>query len=289
MDFRRIALLTFILVLSLGSTLVLAQSRVSFDIIARDNGTEQDTVTIGFDKAATYCVDAALGEALLPPIPLAGIYDFRITDARGFNTDCLDQGVAVSYQNLTNLAETDTFQITLQPGGGGYPMHVTWPSGLNVQPYNSLHFKKVIGTFVIFDVDMFTNTTFDVSSGINDIWVIAGLNPAGVAERDGNGIPSEFALHQNYPNPFNPSTKIKFAIEKNTLTEVAVYDVLGRKVKSLVNENLTPGYYNAEWNGTDENGRSVGTGVYYVKMTAQSSDAAGRVDFSAVRKLLLMK
>lgn len=98
--------------------------------------------------------------------------------------------------------------------------------------------------------------------------------------------PEAYGLGQNYPNPFNPSTTIKFAVAKAAFTDIAVYDMLGRRVSTLASEDLKPGTYSVTWNGTDNSGATVASGVYYVRMAANSADG---VNFAQVQKLLLMK
>ncbi len=87
-------------------------------------------------------------------------------------------------------------------------------------------------------------------------------------ENERNAIPSDFRLYQNYPNPFNPSTKIQFDISKYGSVRLDVYDILGKHVKTLVNGELNPGKYEAEWAGDNENGGSVAAGVYIYRLIA---------------------
>jgi len=89
-------------------------------------------------------------------------------------------------------------------------------------------------------------------------------------------IPDKFVLHQNYPNPFNPFTKIKFDLPKSSLVKVTVFNQLGKKISELVNQNLTAGSYE-----TDFNAASIPSGVYYYKIEAGS--------FSLTKKMLLIK
>jgi photosystem II stability/assembly factor-like uncharacterized protein len=89
-------------------------------------------------------------------------------------------------------------------------------------------------------------------------------------------IPQKFILSQNYPNPFNPQTKIKFDVPKVSFTKLIIYDLLGREVTTLVNEELKPGTYQADW---DASGFS--SGVYFYKITAG--------DFVETKKMVLMK
>ncbi len=78
--------------------------------------------------------------------------------------------------------------------------------------------------------------------------------------------PSEFSLEQNYPNPFNPSTTIFFKIPQNSKVLLEIFDILGQKIKTLVNEELQAGYYFLQWDGTDDQKSSVPSGVYFYRI-----------------------
>ncbi|MBI1806522.1 MAG: T9SS type A sorting domain-containing protein [Ignavibacteria bacterium] len=102
-------------------------------------------------------------------------------------------------------------------------------------------------------------------------------------------LPAAFALHQNFPNPFNPTTTISFDVVKSAVTEISVYNMLGQKISTLVSQEYAPGSYTTEWNGLTAQGRPAASGVYYVRMMAKTTGASGVEQFSALRKLLLMK
>jgi M6 family metalloprotease-like protein len=94
-------------------------------------------------------------------------------------------------------------------------------------------------------------------------------------------VPGEFALRQNYPNPFNPTTTIPFDIKESTHVTVKIYDPRGRVVRTLVDENLGARSYGIEWNGRNDAGHTVSSGVYFYQLIAG--------DFKDVRKLVLTK
>jgi len=94
-------------------------------------------------------------------------------------------------------------------------------------------------------------------------------------------LPLRYELDQNMPNPFNPNTVIVFAVPRPTEVRVEVFNVLGQKVKTLANEFSKAGYKRVEWDGTDDKGNSVASGVYLYRMTAG--------DFSETKKMLLLK
>lgn len=89
-------------------------------------------------------------------------------------------------------------------------------------------------------------------------------------------IPSGFKLSQNYPNPFNPVTKIKFEITKSDVVKLIVFDVLGREIATLVNEQLQPGTYEAEWDAGN-----YPSGVYFYKLITYN--------YTETKKMVLVK
>jgi len=80
------------------------------------------------------------------------------------------------------------------------------------------------------------------------------------------GLPTQFALRQNNPNPFTNMTQIQWQIPIESKVTISVYDATGRIIKTLMNENRAPGYYNTTWNCTDANNRKVSAGVYFYEM-----------------------
>jgi hypothetical protein len=81
-------------------------------------------------------------------------------------------------------------------------------------------------------------------------------------------IPTNFSLSQNYPNPFNPTTNIKYAIPQDATVNLMVYNSLGQAVKTIVNLQQKAGYYTARWDGTNESGSKVSSGMYIYRITA---------------------
>jgi len=82
--------------------------------------------------------------------------------------------------------------------------------------------------------------------------------------------PYKFYLYSNYPNPFNPSTNIKFALNEFSNVSIKIYNILGKEVKLLLNENLPTGEHTVQWNGKDDKGNYLPGGVYFIQMVANS-------------------
>jgi hypothetical protein len=104
--------------------------------------------------------------------------------------------------------------------------------------------------------------------------------PIGITQISEN-IPGKYILYQNYPNPFNPVTKIKFSIPASVKSErsnvkLIIYDILGREISSLVNDNLKPGEYEASWNAA-----GFSSGIYFYKLYAGN--------YSETKRMILLK
>ncbi len=96
-----------------------------------------------------------------------------------------------------------------------------------------------------------------------------------------DGLPKEYVLAQNYPNPFNPTTQISVSLPRAGATSLTVFNSAGQQVATLLDGTLSAGEHTVEWDGTDDRGRHVATGVYYYRL------AAG--DFVQTRKMMLLK
>ena len=97
-----------------------------------------------------------------------------------------------------------------------------------------------------------------------------------------NNLPTEFSLEQNYPNPFNPSTKIKFNIPKNSNVKLEIFNIIGERIATLIsNRDYQPGTFTVEWNGKNQFGNQVPSGVYLYKISANK--------FSSVKKMIMIK
>lgn len=96
-----------------------------------------------------------------------------------------------------------------------------------------------------------------------------------------DNIPDQYSLSQNYPNPFNPITKMDYELPKRSRVIISIYNVLGQEVKTLLNEEQNYGSHSILWNGVDQSGKAMSTGVYFARMTTDS--------FSQTKKMLLLK
>jgi len=122
--------------------------------------------------------------------------------------------------------------------------------------------------------------TKKVYTGFWNPWVVQ-TSPVEWEEEDLTMRPEEFGLRQNYPNPFNPTTVIQYALPKASEVRIQIYNVLGQKVRNLVDEAQEPGYKMIHWDGKDDDGTEVSSGVYFYRIEAG--------DFVKNKKMTLLK
>ena len=94
-------------------------------------------------------------------------------------------------------------------------------------------------------------------------------------------LPAEFAMYQNYPNPFNPITSIKYDLPKDAHTVMEVFDIMGKHVKTLIDENQTAGFKTVKWDATNSNGNNVAAGMYIYQIKSGS--------YNETKKMILLK
>ncbi|MCH9031277.1 MAG: T9SS type A sorting domain-containing protein [candidate division Zixibacteria bacterium] len=134
--------------------------------------------------------------------------------------------------------------------------------------------------FLVYDV-------YDENNIPHVVMVTPEFAPIEVALSGGTSVasakPTSFSLDQNFPNPFNPSTKINYDILNAGLVKLEIYNVLGQRVRILVNEHKEAASYTVEWDGRDNNGGKVSSGVYFYKVNANNGE------FVQTRKMVMLK
>jgi hypothetical protein len=120
----------------------------------------------------------------------------------------------------------------------------------------------------------FTNTTDWIEIGAIGIRTsaVAGMSDSPATPQVGAAL-----LAQNHPNPFNPSTLIGYEVAREGKTELRIFNVQGELVRTLVDRQSTPGTYEVEWDGRDDNGQSVPSGSYYYRLAVDGNEDAKRM------------
>jgi hypothetical protein len=136
----------------------------------------------------------------------------------------------------------------------------------------------------------FGSQTDDVSFGRipdgSDEWIFMNPTP-GIANTEelninhDKTIPDQYILFQNYPNPFNPVTTLRYDLPENGHINITIYDMLGREVKTLINQTQNAGYRSVQWNTTNDYGKPVSAGIYLYQIQAG--------EYISTKKMVLLK
>ena len=140
-------------------------------------------------------------------------------------------------------------------------------SGTDTHPY-----AAVINDSVV----IFWINTIDENS--SQIWWAKSLfDPYTNIENEANNPASRFTLYQNYPNPFNPKTSIQFILNKPEIISIIIYDISGRKIKTIFSGKCQSGRHIKEWNGTNENGIDVSSGLYFFILSLNDTNVSRKI------------
>lgn len=155
-----------------------------------------------------------------------------------------------------DLTTIRTFTLDTKEGGNPDQANYPWPE--NGAPVGSADY-------------MLDEVVFTLNEG------------SGVTDVDGkpNAMPLAYELGENYPNPFNPTTSISYSVPVSNNVTIEIFNEVGQKVKTLVNRYVTPGTYTVVWDGTNEKGITVPSGIYFYKMTSSH--------YTNVKKMILSK
>jgi len=157
--------------------------------------------------------------------------------------------------------------------------------------FNQLLYGNESGLAAYWKMDEGTGDDIEDNSTNTNIGTIAGaawtqgktLSPATSVDDllKSDPTPVEYQLNDNFPNPFNPETTISFLLPEATFTKLEIFDISGRLVKTILNQNLNKGSYLVKWNGKDESDTNAGSGLYLYKLTTNN--------FTQTRKMTFLK
>lgn len=161
------------------------------------------------------------------------------------------------------------------------------PGNVSTGPIAKLHFRTGSSWDSTLAVPVDTTlwppiSTYEFSLVSGDaIYPVFWKGALEVKEVNTPAKPTVYSLSQNYPNPFNPKTIIRFALPKDSWVKMEIYNILGQKVKTLIDEKLTAGLKEVEWDGKDDKGFESASGIYFYKIKAD--------EFSDIKKMVMLK
>jgi flagellar hook capping protein FlgD len=215
-------------------------------------GTWHTSVAQAYGPSSRY---ASLNSSPLPSarfyltLDKAGLYEISEIVPRTVNST--DDAL---YQFRIDGIPVDSVYINQNTGSGGWVSlgQQTFPANVEVEVRVIDTGNSTVGPVIRADAVKF--------SLIQEVSVIDD-------QLDKN-LPTQYKLSQNYPNPFNPTTKINFQLPEKELVKIDVFNALGERVKTLINSEYSAGYHSIQWNGTDRNGGTISSGVYFYQMQA---------------------
>ncbi len=194
----------------------------------------------------------------LPPIGPAGSFDARFSDGYRIN-------------------ESDNALINIQSRN---PVLIK-PTNLPQDILSQFVIEELAGNAVL--------KTHPLREGETIIISNPQVNRLKLSNAVTTTIPQQFALLQNFPNPFNPSTTLAFQLLQDSQISLTIYNAAGQEVRTLVNKSFAAGTHQVEWDGRDNNGNLVSSGIYLYRMSAVTNTGEDASQFNQVRKMVLMK
>ncbi len=228
----------------------------------------------GVDPHATN-IDFSEGEFEIPP-QTYGLFDARFVDPRD-SLDRFGYGSWIDVRDYVSSSQSDTFKISFRPGyffDGDYPVTILWPRKLLENTFSGpLIMTDSLGSAV----DMKAADSIIVTNpAISSLTFISRgpLMPSAVSTPE--RLPAAFVLEQNFPNPFNPTTTIRYQLPRSAHVVISVFDLLGRQIVKLVEEQQQAGTRSVTWNAA-----GLPTGIYFCRLTAG--------DYIGVKKMLIIR
>ena len=252
-------------------------SEVTYPISAGTHTVEWRYVK---DQAVTGGTDCARIDYIMFPAlnitspPIINVNPTLVNKELGVNQ------ISVEIVELTNVGgDILNYTITLTDS----------PAWLEVAPANgNLNSGEMEEITLSFDTNgieagQYTSSMLieDGLGGQTTVPVVLTVTATGI---EGN-LPVVTELTGNYPNPFNPITNIKFSLKADSKVSLRIYNIRGQIVKTLVHDNIPAGHHSVVWNGTDESGKSVTSGVYFNSFEAADDEK----DYTSVKKIILLK
>jgi hypothetical protein len=145
--------------------------------------------------------------------------------------------------------------------------------------YNSTYYNILWNELDSLTIDVVHCAIVDLASIWYTAWVNAGN--LSVSSKDIDSFPNDYLILQNYPNPFNPVTTLRYDLPKDSNVRIIIYDLIGHKIRTLIDLDQAAGYKSVQWNATNDAGASVSAGLYFYTIQAGK--------FSKTNKMLLLK
>lgn len=203
---------------------------------------------------------------------IAGYNGLIAVELYSFNAEVSERQVILKWNTATET-ENMGFQI--------------YRSQIKDGEFEKITEKIIPGAGTSGEAHTYSYTDQDVQSGKTYYYKLADVDFAGNMKFHGpisvtmEAIPTSYSLEQNYPNPFNPETNIEYQLPKSCHVLIKIYNTVGQEIKTLIDEKREAGFYQISWDGKDNSGKKVGTGIYIYQLKAE--------EFVAVKKMVMIQ
>jgi hypothetical protein len=214
--------------------------------ITVQSASEVKTLEFGAEELASSAYERRI-DTPAPPAAPSSDFEVHFTSDFGF--------VSNFWRDVRGL-EDNSWRLNVDAQSA---VTLTWD--VSVIPQDMTATLRVDGV----NVDMRAQNSISLTKGPHDLDIIVRT------------VPRTYDLAQNYPNPFNPETNISYGLPEDATVVMKVYNVLGQEIRTLVNEQQPAGYYTVIWDGSNDNGEMVSTGVYIYRLTAGQYIASKRM------------
>ena len=224
-----------------------------------------DPVYPDWDGPHCYTVHDPDGKPSLVADPVEVVWDLDQVQPANVTVDITDTDASGISFTLTKSQDW----LVIDPDVGTTPQTITCSLVVDILVTGQMYYDTIWVTS-----DDAGNSPFAVPCSVH-------VTASDIELDGGENRPTSFTLSQNYPNPFNPRTQIRFDLPVKTHVSLTVYNVLGQRVNSLVDEVLSSGQYVVDWDGADQSGSAVSSGIYFYRIEAET--------FTETRKMVLLK
>jgi len=263
------------------------------------DGAVIDSNTYTFPTGAQSWAGFANQDTTIYPFSFPGGGEITFTGATGDSVDTVDVYFRFEYNPYPDVNPNFNTEHVTVVGSGDSSYSVSIPAQDSANTYSSFLFYVVDrdAPVTITNVDVKMNKVspgngrlvFQIGNvciprnqhlEVNAYWVNTATYPADV-DPDESMIPKKFALYDNFPNPFNPTTQIAVDLPEAASTKITVWNIMGQKVATLYSGNLSAGQHIVNFDGRDQNGKQLTSGMYFYRVTAGK--------YNAIKKMTLLK
>ena len=253
-----------------------------------------DNIYLTFGEGGRIDRDISDANKLLPleaspriaAMTVQGVFPLKINHLPFNHSGTVEVPLSVLSLGLDQNGDFTTYegQVILTCDDSDLPDHITFSildnvTGGELDNLNTNQFELVTNS--VGEFSSTNNTAVDTYPLIGEPRYTILIQYGELDSQKSDGLPKVFNLHQNYPNPFNPRTMINYDLPISSEVKITIYDIKGRKVITFFDQNKPPGYWSVYWDGTNQFGKAVPSGMYIYSIEAK--------EYYSSKKMILIK